>query len=103
LLAEYGVGAELARDFIAHRLAKKSPITKTMLAGLVREAAAAQLTVAQAVQLCIERNWQGFKAEWVAGSKAVVPGSVRTAPMYVPKEQRRTAGLVIESTATRLV
>ncbi|MDH2997206.1 hypothetical protein A1D22_05910 [Pasteurellaceae bacterium LFhippo2] len=64
LLAEYGITEQLAEDFIAHRKAKRATITKTALDGFQREADKAGISVQQAVAISIERNWQGFKADW---------------------------------------
>lgn len=64
LLLEFGIDGQLADDFIKHRKSKKAEITETALKGLKREADKAGLPVSQAVEVCIERNWQGFKADW---------------------------------------
>ena len=64
LLAEFGIVGQLAEDFIAHRKAKKSVITETVLNGFQREADKAGIPLVEAITISIERNWQGFKAEW---------------------------------------
>lgn len=104
LLAEYGITGVLARDFIAHRQSKKSVISKTVMAGYAREAAIANLAVTEAVRISIERNWQGFKADWVlppkTGANNAMP--IRAAPDYIPQELRGAGGRVIDSCAARL-
>jgi hypothetical protein len=56
----------LLRDFQAVRKAKKAgPITETVYNGIVREAEKALITAEQAIQICCERGWQGFKASWL--------------------------------------
>ncbi|MGR2681566.1 hypothetical protein [Chromobacterium haemolyticum] len=63
-----GVDAQHAADFLAIRKAKRAPLTATALAGIEREATAAGLSLAQAIQVSAERGWQGFKAEWLRAS-----------------------------------
>ena len=64
ILEQFGITGQLAKDFIAHRKAKKSVITETVLNGFRREANKAGISLVQAITISIERNWQGFKAEW---------------------------------------
>lgn len=64
LLAEFGIVGQLAEDFIAHRKSKRAAITQTVLVGYQREAHKAGIPLAEAITISIERNWQGFKAEW---------------------------------------
>ncbi len=64
MLAEFGIVGQLAEDFIAHRKSKRAVITKTVLVGYQREAHKAGIPLAEAITISIERNWQGFKAEW---------------------------------------
>jgi DNA-binding transcriptional ArsR family regulator len=55
------------QDFTVLRKVKKAPLTKTAVDGLRREAEKAGLTLEQAIRICCESGWAGFKAEWVAG------------------------------------
>jgi hypothetical protein len=59
------VNAEVWRDFIKLRNAKKSPITQTALRGIEREAKKAGIDLQQALEVCCERGWASFKAEWM--------------------------------------
>lgn len=69
LLLEYGISSQLAEDWLLVRQSKKASfLTKTALDGLIREATKAGLTVEQAIQTCIERNWVSLKAEWLIQS-----------------------------------
>jgi hypothetical protein len=63
-LLDYGIEGDLAEDFIIHRRSKRAAITATALQGFEREAQIAGISLIMAVTTCIERNWQGFKAEW---------------------------------------
>lgn len=60
-----GIPDSLIHDFAAVRKAKRAPITATAINGIKREAAKAGMTLEQAITICVERNWQGFNAEWV--------------------------------------
>ena len=64
LLAEFGICGQLADDFIAHRKSKKATITETVLKGYLREADKAGIPLAEAIEISIIRNWQGFNANW---------------------------------------
>lgn len=59
-----GVSAGVWRDFQAVRKAKRSPITEIAMQGIIREAGKAGITLEQALTVCIERGWQGFRADW---------------------------------------
>lgn len=53
-------------DYLTIRKAQKKPITQTALKGLEREAIKAKITLNDALNICCERGWIGFKADWVA-------------------------------------
>ena len=60
------IPAELLSDYLKVRKAKKAgELTETAFKGIEREALAAGLTVIQAIQMCCERGWVGFKADWI--------------------------------------
>lgn len=51
-------------DFLIVRKAKKSPITESSIVGIRREAKKVNISFEDALIICIERNWQSFKADW---------------------------------------
>ena len=59
-----GVSDSLFKDFLEVRKTKKAKWTETALKGLQREASKANMTLEQVMQMCCERGWAGFKAEW---------------------------------------
>jgi hypothetical protein len=76
-----GIPDSLIWDFAAVRKAKRAPITATAINGIKREAAKAGMTFEQAITLCVEQNWQGFRAEWALrlsessrAGRAAMPG-----------------------------
>lgn len=60
-----GLPDDLINDFAAVRKAKRAPITATAINGIKREAAKAGITFEAAITMCIERNWQSIRADWV--------------------------------------
>jgi uncharacterized protein YdaU (DUF1376 family) len=60
-----GVSDSIFKDYMDVRKAKKAKWTETALKGLVRESEKAKITLQEAMQICCERGWIGFKAEWI--------------------------------------
>jgi DNA-binding transcriptional regulator YhcF (GntR family) len=65
-LAAAGVDPKVAADWLAVRKTKKAALTETALAGVVREANKAGLSLDAALRICCERAWSGFNASWVS-------------------------------------
>jgi uncharacterized protein YdaU (DUF1376 family) len=59
-----GIDDSLAADWITLRRAKKAPPTEAAISGIEREANKARITLADALSLCCQRGWAGFKSEW---------------------------------------
>lgn len=68
-----GVDPQIVSDFKELRRRQKAAITKTAIDGIQREATAAGLSLADALRLCCERGWRGFKAEWVSVQQRGLP------------------------------
>ena len=64
LLEQFGITGQLAKDFIAHRKTKRGAISETQLSRLQKQVDKAGISICEAVEICIERNWQGFNASW---------------------------------------
>lgn len=65
-LVDLGADPKHCKDWMAVRKQKRAPApTDTVIAAMQREARKANITVAAAVQICAERGWQGFKADWL--------------------------------------
>ncbi|HHF6640453.1 TPA: helix-turn-helix domain-containing protein, partial [Haemophilus influenzae] len=62
LLERFGITGQLAKDFIAHRKTKRGAISETQLSRLQKQADKAGISICEVVEICIERNWQGFNA-----------------------------------------
>lgn len=61
------VSDEVWQAFKTLRAAKRAPVTDLALIGLRREAEKAGLSLQQAMTVCVQFGWQGFRAEWYAG------------------------------------
>lgn len=61
-----GVSQSVWDEFIAHRKAKKAKVTELVIEGIAKEAVKAGWSLEDALKETIVRNWQSFKAEWVA-------------------------------------
>jgi len=68
------IHAELLSDYMKIRKAKKAgELTETAFKGIEREALKAGITTEQAIQICCERGWVGFKAEWFVDKQKTKP------------------------------
>jgi uncharacterized protein YdaU (DUF1376 family) len=70
-IAPKGVSDSIFKDYLEVRKAKKAKWTQTALKGLQREADKAKMSLQDVMQLCCERNWVGFKAEWANSQNPV--------------------------------
>lgn len=64
-ITDCGVPSQVAIDFISFRKSKKAPLNETAWKGIVKEIGKSGLSIAEGLEMCMVRNWQGFKAEWV--------------------------------------
>jgi len=81
------IDKQIVDDYLAVRKSKRAPkVSKTVYDGLVREANLAGITLTQALTVCIERNWVGFKADWYAkpvqGKNTVDQNKINTERAY---------------------
>lgn len=65
LVKTHGVDAQVAKDFLANRKAKKLPLTSTAFDGLCREFELAGVTVPEGIRIATENGWAGFKKAWM--------------------------------------
>lgn len=62
-----GAKEEDLRDWKTAR--KGAPITEAVFNGMEREARKANIDIAQAVRICAENSWRGFRAAYLEGKK----------------------------------
>lgn len=79
---------QVLKDFLALRNRKKAPLTHTAIKGIEREAKKAGINTAAALEICCERGWTGFKAEWVKD----IPSGKAGNPMEKLREAYPDAG-----------
>ena len=60
------VSKDVADEYLALRKRKRAPLTELVMKGLLREVSASGWSLNDALRECVERGWQGFKAEWVS-------------------------------------
>jgi adenylate kinase family enzyme len=59
------VSQEVWDEYVSLRKQKRTTVTPLVVKGIEREAEKAGISLEQALTTCIERGWQGFKAEWI--------------------------------------
>jgi len=64
-LINVGVDSQHADDWIKVRTAKRAPFTLTVLESIFNECAKNNFEIKDAVRICAEQSWQGFKFSWV--------------------------------------
>jgi uncharacterized protein YdaU (DUF1376 family) len=69
MLVAMDIPESLAKDWLAVRKIKKAATTQTALEAIKKQAEANGYTFLQAVQICCERGWVGFKAQWLADAQ----------------------------------
>jgi hypothetical protein len=61
----FGVTDSVWQDWLKLRKAKKAAVTQTAIDGIQREADKAGISLQTVLEMCCERGWTGFKAEWL--------------------------------------
>lgn len=85
-----GIDPQIAADWQAMRKAKRAPVTATAIEGIQREAIKAGLSLQDALAMCCQRGWTGFKADWagVNGQRAPPNGMTPYQQMQVEKHEQ---------------
>lgn len=60
---------------------KGAPITESVLQGMLREAKKAGITLADAVRICAEHSWRGFRADYLHSSSKGQPEKKSNTPL----------------------
>ncbi len=71
-LVSLGVPDQIAVDWVSHRRAKRSAPTQTAINGIAKEASKAGMLLSEALSMCCERGWTGFKSDWIAKDQPVL-------------------------------
>jgi len=59
------ISDDLWNDFRQLRKIKKAPVTQTALNGIKNQARLAGVSFSEALEICCQNGWAGFKAEWI--------------------------------------
>lgn len=63
-LLALNIEQQYAQDWLEVRKVKRAALTQSAINLLINEAAKAGISVNDAVRICAENSWQGFKADW---------------------------------------
>ena len=61
---DLGCDQEMLEDWIEVKKKKKSPFTRTAAKGIINECNKYNLPVSEAIKICAENGWAGFKYSW---------------------------------------
>lgn len=92
---------EIVEDFSKLRKAKKSPLTKTAIDDIRREADKAGLTMAEALTMCCARGWVGFRAEWLQSRQGSATAARAQAEPAWRREQRERTEKAVPGIAVK--
>ncbi|HLR92034.1 MAG TPA: hypothetical protein VK048_03155 [Atopostipes sp.] len=67
-LLQLGCDAQHVEDWMKVRTTKKGSFTKTSLTHLINECDRNSFPISEAVRLCAENDWRGFKYEWITNT-----------------------------------
>lgn len=88
-----GVSQSVWDQFVIHRKEKKASITELVIAGFQKEADKAGWRLEDALTETIVRNWQSFKADWVAPKQVSSFNKFDVANVTTPPPPNQDAAL----------
>lgn len=78
-----GVSEQVWSDWLAHRRARKAPVTATVLATIAKQAALAKKSLDEVLTTMVTRGWTGYQASWEqqqTGFRGAPQGPARHVP-----------------------
>jgi hypothetical protein len=98
--APEGVSQQVWDSFVKQRKTKKAQVTQLVIDGIQKQAHIAGWTLEDALNEVVVRNWQSFKAEWVAKPEnkadqvfTTVPSRFERDPALIAVEQKLKEGV----------
>jgi hypothetical protein len=95
-----GVSQLVWDSFVQQRKTKKAQVTELVIEGIQKQADIAGWTLEDALNEVVVRNWQSFKAEWVAKPEnkadqvfTTVPSRFERDPALIAVEQKLKEGV----------
>lgn len=83
---ELGVNEEILNDWMEVRKKKKASNTKTAYTKFIKQVNLSGLTVNECVQICAEKDWKGFEAEWLNNLNYKSNGNTKKQPATTDAE-----------------
>lgn len=80
-LIELGIEKKIVEDWLLVRKNKKATNTETAFKAIKKEIELCELSANECIKTAVERNWSGFKSEWIDNLK-VKTGEKRKAKIY---------------------
>lgn len=102
-LISLGVTEQISKDWLEVRKMKRAPLTQTALDAIIEEAAKARLTLNDAIKVCVENSWQGFKADWHLNANKSSNGNRPKLPSQMTEAERKAAHDEMTREAKRMV
>ena len=68
-----GVEESIADDWLTVRKKKRASNTQTALNGLINQIEKTSLSTNEAIKLCVENSWSGFKADYIKDEASNIP------------------------------
>lgn len=62
-----GVTTDLWKEFLDYRKRLKAPVTERIVTRLIKEAADANMTLSQVLEMIMFKGWRSFEASWIKG------------------------------------
>ena len=72
-LIALGVEESIADDWLTVRKKKRASNTQTALNGLINQIEKTSLSTNEAIKLCVENSWSGFKADYIKDEASNIP------------------------------
>lgn len=85
-LLDYLGNKQLAEDWMKVRIKKKASNTQTSFQGLLREVEKSGKTPQECIRIAVERDWKGFRAEWI--TEASNPKDTSAGKQFTAKPER---------------
>lgn len=90
-LIALGISVQVASDWLKVRAKKKAANTETAFNSIKKEILKSPISANESITIAVEKNWQGFKAEWIANLQNQSNG--QTFKTNAGSSKTNTAGL----------
>jgi len=102
-LISLGVTEQIAMDWLEVRKMKRAPLTQTALDAMSREAKKSGISLVEAITICAESGWQGFKDSYYKNLNRPSNGNRPKLPNQMTEAERKAAHDEMTREAKRMV